>query len=327
MDISRLDRAVQHYYTAALADTTHRTYKSAERRYLNFCVDFSLTPFPTTENMLCYYVACLGQQGLAHASIKTYLSGVRQLQISLGFPEPGFQAMPRLRQVLKGVQVVQGKEGRAPRPRLPITPSVLRKLKAVWIRRGDTHDNILLWAVSVTTFFTFCRSGEIVIADEGTYDQNSHLSYRDVFVDNPKCPSMITLLLRHSKTDQARKGVRVVMGKTGNDLCPVSALLRYLALRGNGPGPLFLLADGRPLTKSRLVKEIRSALEEANLPAKNFAGHSFRIGAATTAAAVGMEDSLIQTLGRWRSSAFLLYVRLDIRRLASVSNSLANCPI
>lgn len=35
---------------------------------------------------LCYYVACLGQEGLAHSTIKTYLSGMRQVQIAHGFP-------------------------------------------------------------------------------------------------------------------------------------------------------------------------------------------------------------------------------------------------
>ncbi len=35
-------------------------------------------------------------------------------------------------------------------------------------------------------------------------------------------------------------------------------------------------------------------------------GHSFRIGAATTAVVVGIADSSIQTLGRWQSAAFLI---------------------
>ena len=44
---------------------------------------------------------------------------------------------------------------------------------------------------------------------------------------------------------------------------------------------------------------------------------------ASTAAAVGVEDSLIQTLGRLKSSAYLLYVRVPRERLASVSNLIA----
>ena len=35
---------------------------------------------------------------------------------------------------------------------------------------------------------------------------------------------------------------------------------------------------------------------------------SFRIGAATTAASQGIQDSVIKMLGRWQSSAYILYI-------------------
>ena len=214
-----------------------------------------------------------------------------------------------------------------PRACLPITPFVLRKLKTVWEGRGNTYNRGMWLALATTTFFTFCRLGEMVVEREDAYEPNAHLSFRDLAVDNAKAPSVISLHLRHSKTDPTYKGVKVYIGKTGDDLCPVSALLHYLTARGSRPGPLFVCENGKPLTKLKFVEEVRAALTEANLPAGQYAGHSFRIGAATTAAAAGLEDSLIQTLGRWKSSAYLLYVRIDPRRLAAMSSSLAKCQI
>ena len=60
--------------------------------------------------------------------------------------------------------------------------------------------------------------------DEKRYDPKTHLSLADVTVDNAVSPSIIALNIKYSKTDQGRVGVRVILGRTGDDLCPVVAL-------------------------------------------------------------------------------------------------------
>ena len=71
------------------------------------------------------------------------------------------------------------------------------------------------------------------------------------------------------------------------------------------------------------MRKVREALQPSGVDVSHYSGHSFRIGAATAAAAAGIEDSLIKTLGRWRSSAYQLYVRVPRERLASVSKQLS----
>ena len=69
---------------------------------------------------------------------------------------------------------------------------------------------------------------------------------------------------------------------------------------------------------------MREALQLSGVDITQYSGHSFRIGAASTAAAVGIEDSLIKTLGRWESTAYLSYVRVPQDRLAGVSKQLSS---
>ena len=276
---------------------------------------------------MCYFVACLGQQGLAHSSIQTNLSGIRKLQISHGFNDPEINKMPRLRQVLRGVKIERGKLRKAPKARLPITPMILRKMPQSWLDRDQLFNSIMLWAASLVTFFSFCRSGETTVEDEKKYDSSVHLSFSEVSVDNAESPNMISLNIKHSKTDQGAVGVRVIMGRTDDDLCPVSALLTYLERRGSTPGALFQWDNRIPLSKTKFVDATRQALSAANLPAKDYAGHSFRIGAATTAATAGLEDSTIQTLGRWKSTSYQLYIRTSLQQLATVSAALSRCSI
>ena len=120
-----------------------------------------------SQKIYCYFVACLGQEGVAHSSIRTYLSGVHQIQIANGYPDPHIDQMPHLHQILKGVKVQAGRTGKTPRPRLPITPSILLKLRAVWLQ-GTSFHNTMLWAAATTTFFSFCRSGKTSVPSETT---------------------------------------------------------------------------------------------------------------------------------------------------------------
>ena len=125
-----------------------------------------------------------------------------------------------------------------------------------------------------------------------------HRRTSDIAVDDSKRPSLLRITIKQSKTDPLRKCVDIFVGWMGTDLSPVAALLSYLSVRGSSPGPLFILSDGRLLIRSRFVDRVREALTKAGIDQSKYSGHSFRIGAATTAAAKGMEDCIIKTLGQ-----------------------------
>ena len=233
--------------------------------------------------------------------------------------------MPKLEGVIRGIKTQQA-SSRAPcdRKRLPITPDILLKLRDYFQQRSGDPDSFMLWAAVSTCFFGFMRAGEMTVPSETSFDPSSHLCITDVTLDSITNPRMVKLNLKTSKTDPFRKGVEIVLGRTDNALCPVTALLAYLAIRGRGPGFLFLFADGRPLTKQRFISKVREALASVGVDPSQYAGHSFRIGAATTANARGLNDSTIQMLGRWQSSAYKLYIRTPREELASFSAILGN---
>jgi hypothetical protein len=131
------------------------------------------------------------------------------------------------------------------------------------------------------------------------------------------------ITIKASKTDPFRAGVTIVMGATGHDLCPVAATVPFLSLRGAQEGPLFKFSDGSFLTRPRFVQEVRSLLTAIGVNATTYSGHSFHIGATTTAAIAGVESHVIQTMGRWSSSAYLAYIRLPRETLSGVSAQLA----
>ena len=172
-------------------------------------------------------------------------------------------------------------------------------------------------------FYGFLRSGEITVPSMAEFDPEGHLCEGDVALDSLEDPAVVRVHIKASKTDPFCQGVFVFIGKTDNTRCPVTAIVAYLAVRGRSSGPFFRWKSGSLLSRESLVKQMRKALSTSGVDVSGYSGHSFRIGAATAAAAAGLEDSMIKTLGRWRSSAYQTYVRIPRERLATVSKQLA----
>ena len=143
------------------------------------------------------------------------------MQISQGMGDPNMGSMPRLELVVRGMKKEQA--GRPKKVRLPITPSILRQIRQRWERQGTEWDQIMLWAAVCLCFFGFLRSGEVVVPSDTGFDASQHLSFADVAVDSQERPSYLKVKIKQSKTDPFRKGVEIIIGRTGGPLCPVAA--------------------------------------------------------------------------------------------------------
>ena len=210
------------------------------------------------------------------------------------------------------------------RLRLPVTPELLRAILSCWSREPISFNRTMLWAAFCLGFFAFLRAGEFTCPSQERFDSSSMLAVGDISVDSHTNPRCLSVKLKRSKCDPFGARVLVHVGRTFLPLCPVAAVLSYLAVRPSSPGPLFIYEDGTPLSRDRLSASFALALRSAGLNDRGYSSHSFRIGAATAAARAGISDSLIQTLGRWKSSAFTAYIRTPKETLCAASVSLAN---
>ena len=313
-----MDDIIQELLDHGISRTTHAVYQSGWRQYTRFCSQTALTPLPLSEQNLCRFAAILSQT-VAWKTIRIYLSALRYFQIRAGLPDPSLSSFPQLNYVLKGIH--RSKPDHQQKHRLPITIRLLIPLHEVWSKPPVLYNSVMLWAACCLGFFGFLQAGEFTCT--GSDAANFPLSPSDITVDSRDNPQQIIVHLRYSKTDPFGVGCYIYLGRTNTVPCPVTAILRYLSLRSPSQGPLFIFQDGTPLTRASLVSHLRAALAQAGVYSSGYSGHSFRIGAATAAAQAGYADSFIQTLGRWKSNAFLSYIRTAPSELVTVASTLA----
>ncbi len=173
-----------------------------------------------------------GGEGLKHKSIKTYLAGIRFLHIAEGEDDPFQPSLLRLHYIMQEIKRCEAQKGVERRPRLPVSPGILRKLKQIWEGEPTQPNRTMLWAACCLGYFGFLRMGEMTVPSQEGYDPGVHLNNNDVQVDDTASPKVLRVSIKQSKTDPFRKGIDIFVGKTFSDLCPVSAMLNYLVEGG-----------------------------------------------------------------------------------------------
>ena len=219
-----------------------------------------MDPFPDTEQLLCCFSAYMADSGLSPQTVKSYLAAVRNAQLALGLPDPREQsALPVLKRVQAGISRARLEHGQPSKVRLPITAHLLKQIKAT-LECSEYPEGRLLWAVCCSAFFGFFRLGELLLPAGTAFDSTRHLGWGDMAVDDPQSPTMVRFRLKQSKLDQFGRGANIVLGRTGLELCPVAAVLSYVAVRGTRQGPFFIARTGKPLTKSKFITDLREIL-------------------------------------------------------------------
>ena len=315
--LSLLDEGWKHLIFDNLAPQTKRKYAGIQNIYLGFCRSTGLAPLPACELTLLRYLAYLKLgRALAPQTIKGHLAAVRHLHLINGF-QVSELSLPRLSMARAAATKPVGV--RAPRTPVPLVALQVLCLKA---GRSPSYTDTLFIAACLLGFFGFLRVSEF--AAPTLADKKPGLRPCNVNITREH----LSLFLIDTKTDKEGAGVPVYIARQSSPPCPVKWLAEYVRRRPllSDSLPLFVFEDGTPMRACWFRLRLKSALADIGYRA-NFNTHSLRIGAATHAASLGLSDSEIMRLGRWKSACFRSYVRATPAQATSLNSKLSSRPL
>ena len=301
----------------AVAHSTRKNYMSALRAYTQFCRYHSKPSFPANEDTLMLFATHVASYS-SHSNVKMHMAAIKHFSIIRGYKTP-FNSFSRLYLLTKGIRRKQGSSRSKPK-RLPITPTLLNTIAMNLFNSSRLYeDKVMLWAALMLAFFGFLRVSEYTSSHKTKFDPDTTLLVRDINL----APDHARVFIKASKTDPFREGVCIRVAANGTRLCPVIALRNFLKIHPSGHGPLFVFRSGKFLSR----KDLNDLLVSTTNGLANVSSHSLRIGAASTAAAMGCPKWLIQAMGRWTSDCFRRYIRINDSTIRRTSRILANCRV
>jgi hypothetical protein len=283
------------------------------KQYSRFCHEYQYTAFPITKHALCHFIAKEAPNRRA-SSMTQLIASLKSHHIDCGYSNEIFENDGQIKRILRGVKIVNGIK--PTNNRLPITRDIVQKLVA---QCNNSFNDVVMRAAICVAFAGFLRTGEFTYDSWNSSSHQSNISRGAITFNH----GSVTLTLPKSKTDPFSMGVPISMPGTYDSICPREALKRLMFLYpAPADAPLFSCNNqygylqNMFFTRGWFLDSLRNLLIKAGINPVGYSGHSFRKGAAHTAAAAGMSDQEIKTLGRWKSNAYKLYTgHDDVRRL------------
>ena len=228
------------------------------------------------------FVTHLANHNLAYSTIRVYLAAVCCVHVAEGKHNTfESQLTPRLLLVMKGIHKLTSNISKPPRVRFPITSDILQGINTVLSAEPGSYFNKMMWAACcMAAFFSFLCSSEFTVPSQYHFDPEVHLSLFDITLNGRRFPTMVCVHTVLSSLKPIPFGwvPTYIWAKLSRKF----AHSRPSHSAGK-PGPVFILYNGKMLTKSIFGSELDKILRKLDLPTCHYNTHSFRIGAATSA--------------------------------------------
>lgn len=292
---------------SSLQSSSVPTYRRAWRlfyQFLNSVFHSAHPSLPISPHMLALFIAYMYDKNYAPSTVSSYVSALGYSHKFLGFPDPTKAFF--IIQMIKGYT----KLGSRVDSRLPITLPILHRIIESSSQLAISRYSCCQFqAMCSLAFFAFLRVGEMTITSHNQGNSPLQVHQLVKLLDNTQRVVAFKVVFHNFKHNYNQRTFSIVIHRQ-QVFCPVQFLLGYLTLRGDRPGPLFVNLDNSSVSRRSFTDLLSLSLKSCGLSPQLYKSHSFRIGAASFAADRGMSDAQIRALGRWKSNAFLKYIRI-----------------
>lgn len=298
-----MNQTVYNLLNRSLAPSTKASYKNAFLQYQRFHLAHypTLQCLPISSERLAQFIAYCHNQNFRANTISTYVSALGYIHKLYNMVNPTESFV--IKKLLYSIRRMSTAD-----KRLPFTVANIQTLlAALHSHILDHYNRVLLKAMFLTAFFGLFRVGELSISQNG--HQNTVLRKDLTFMYTNANVSSAVINVRNYKHSQGQATAVPLALQSDKQLCPVRALVRYLRLCPTQTGPLFQFRNGDPVTTAFFRSNLRTCVVASDLNPQFYTSHSFRIGGATHAHSHKMPASQLQRLGRWRSNAYVKYIR------------------
>ena len=262
---------------------------------------------PPNRYMLLYFISYLAySRRMTYNGIKPYIYDVRHWCMTTGFPDPTCyhgRTWHKYRSLVTGVKRATTQRKRVRKPlRIIHVRKIITSLRQHSLAM---EDQLAFKAALLVAFFGFLRCSEYTRTQTNA---ECFLRRKDIKIyPTYKKKGVLRLRLRKTKTDQFAASTVTIFGN-GKDICPVKSIQEYFTYVDVAPQePLFWFSN-RPLTNKKFNSLLKRIFKKLGLNEKLYSSHSLRSGAATTAVSHEVPAWLIQTLGRWNSGCYKIYI-------------------
>lgn len=245
------------------------------------------------------FISYLHKKHLMKSTIQAKLSAISAVHKIHSVKDPTNSYL--VKQSLKGASKLQKFK---PSKLLPINKQLLHQMLTTVKRMLSEYDSVLFQCIYLLSYYCCLRVSEIADCKLSSHT----LQLEDFSIQSSPYPLLIQV--NFSSYKHSDSPVSLVLHPLDSVFCPVAALLKYVAIRGESKGPLFLTFSKLPLSRQYFSKVMKGCINSLGIDSKFYNTHSFRIGRATDLATLGVSPHIIKAAGRWRSEAYQKYIRL-----------------